>query len=85
MDPREAVGAVVWRRGAGLSGDRETGGGEMRLGSAGVRRREAARTVFGIWLVTGVGGTIQRCAAWGRSGFGAEMSSVWDLMNVRVL
>ena len=51
MDPREAVGAVVWRRGAGLSGDRETGGGEMRLGSAGVRRREAARTVFGIWLV----------------------------------
>lgn len=84
MDPREEVGAVVWRRGAGLSGDRETGGGEMRLGSAGVRREEA-RAVLGVWLVTGVGGTIQRCAALGRSGFGVEMNSEWDLMNVRVL
>ena len=84
MDPREEVGAVVWRRGAGLSGDREIGGGEMRLGSAGVRREEA-RAVLGVWLVTGVGGTIQRCAAWERSGFGAEMSSEWDVMNVRVL
>ena len=56
----------------------------MRLGPAGLRRREEARTVLGVWLVIGVVGNIQRCAAWGGSGFGVEMSSVWDLMNVRV-
>lgn len=52
FDPREEVGAVVWRRGAGLSGDKETGGGEMRLGSAGVRRRRRQGLVV-VWDLAG--------------------------------
>ena len=83
MNPREEAGAVVRRRGLGLSWDSEEGMGKrgeggMGLGPDGLRRRDEARRVLGVWLVTGVGGTIQKCATWGRSGFEEEISSAWD-------
>lgn len=49
-----------------------------------IKIREEAGTVPGVWLVMGWW-DFQRRATWTRSGFGEEMCSAWDLMNVRDL